>query len=155
MENYFSTYIERDVRRLFPALNLQVYERLVSMLARSSGEIVNASDFARSLGVSQPTVRSHLRIVEGTFLWRSVEAHHKSARRKMVKMPKGHLRDAGLINFLLGNRDAEEMLNHPHVGRIWEGFVGEELIKGLKNRLMRVEVSSYRTYHGTEIDYIS
>ncbi len=68
MENYLKTYVEHDIRSLFPQLNFQAYKRFIQMLAFASGEIINAASFAQSLGVSQPTIKHYLEIVEGTFL---------------------------------------------------------------------------------------
>ena len=70
MENYVRSYLQRDVRILFPGLNLDAYQLFLDMLSRSSGQMVNASDLGRSLGVSQPTVQQYLRIAQGTFVWR-------------------------------------------------------------------------------------
>jgi hypothetical protein len=154
MENYFSTYINRDIRRLFPSLKIEVFRRFISMLAYSSGDIINASDFARSLDVSQPTVKLYLRIAEGTFLWRNLSSYRKSLRKRITKAPKGYLRDSGLLIHLMGIRSSSELFHHSRVGRIWESFVSEEIIKGFKNKLLDVQPSYYHTPNETEIDLI-
>lgn len=154
MENYFRTYIERDVRSLFPGLRLETYRRLVSMLGHASGQILNAAEFARSLDVSQPTVKSYLTIAEGTFLWRNLPSFAANIRRRVSRMPKGHLRDTGLINHLLGISRVEALLGHPLAGRIWEAFITEEIIKGFQNRLQTARFYYYRTHNGAEIDLI-
>ena len=100
-ENYFKSYIERDIRNLFPNLSLQTYNRLIQMLSYSTGEIINISNLARSLGVSQPTVKKYIDIIEGTFLWRRLLPYDKSPTKRVVKMCKGYLKDTGLINYLL------------------------------------------------------
>ncbi len=87
MENYLKTYIERDIRVLFPQLNIDAYKRFIQMLAFSSGDIINASSFARSLGVSQTTVKNYLDIVEGTFLWRRIPSWQKNVNKRIVKTP--------------------------------------------------------------------
>lgn len=154
MENYFETYVNRDVRTLFPKLNLQAYQRFVNMLAYSSGNILNASDFARTLDVSQPTVKYYLQIIEGTFLWRQLPSYHKNIRKRIVKMPKGYIRDSGLLNFLLGIRSEADFWNHPQAGRIWESFITEEIIKGFKSQLISIDPYYLRTHNGTEIDLL-
>lgn len=154
MENYFDAYVKRDVRDLFPGLNVLAYRTFLQMLAGASGEIQNASNFARSLDVSQPTVKSYWRIAEGTFLWRNLPAYSRNVVQRVAHMPRGHWRDAGLLCHLLRVRSASELKGHPQVGRIWEGFVIEELLKGFKNRLIACDAFYYRTHNHAEIDLV-
>lgn len=154
MESYFQTYIKRDIRDLFPGLNTEVFQTFIQMLASSSGDMINASEWARSLSVSQPTVRNYLRIAEGTFLWRTLPGYSQDAEKRVVKTPKGYLRDAGLIHFLLRLRDREDLRQHPRSGRLWEAFVAEEIIKEFKNHLFFGDFFHYRTQHQAEIDVV-
>jgi predicted AAA+ superfamily ATPase len=154
MENYFQTYIKRDIRDLFPGLNTEVFQTFIQMLASSSGDMINASEWARSLSVSQPTVRNYLRIAEGTFLWQSLPAYSQDAEKRVVKTPKGHLRDAGLTHFLLRLRDREDLRQHPRAGRLWEAFIAEEIIKEFRNHLFTGDFFHYRTQHQAEIDVV-
>lgn len=154
MENYLKTYVERDVRALFPQLNLEAYKRFIQMLAFSSGEIINAANFARSLDVSQPTIKSYLEIVEGTFLWRRLSSYQKNVNKRIVKMPKGHIRDTGLINYFLRIQNVNDMKSHPQFGSIWETFIIEQVLRHFKNNAERVEYFYYRTHNQAEIDLI-
>lgn len=154
MENYLRTYVERDVRALFPQLNLDAYKRFIQMLAFSSGEMINASNFSRSLDVSQPTIKHYLDIVEGTFLWRKIPSYRKNITKRIVKMPKGYLRDTGLISYLLRINNANDLKSHPQFGRIWESFVTEQIIRHFKNKIERISYYYYRTHNQAEIDLI-
>lgn len=154
MENYFDAYVNRDVRNLFPGLNFIAYRNFLQMLAGASGEILNASNFARSLDVSQPTVKSYWRIAEGTFLWRNLPSYMKNVAQRVTHMPRGHWRDSGLLNSLLRVRSAADLEGHPQVGRIWEGFVTEELLNGFKNRMISCDAFYYRTANQAEIDLV-
>jgi predicted AAA+ superfamily ATPase len=154
MDSYFQTYIKRDIRDLFPGLNTEAYQNFIHMLASSSGEMINASEWARSLSVSQPTVRNYLRIAEGTFLWRTLPSYSQDVEKRVMKTPKGHLRDAGLMHFLLRLRDSKDLHHHPRAGRMWEAFIAEEIIKELKNRFDPGDFFHYRTQHQAEIDLI-
>ena len=154
MENYVKTYVERDIRALFPTLKLDAYRRFVQMLAYASGEIINASNFARSLDVSQPTIQHYLEIVEGTFLWRKFPSYQKNATKRIVKMPKGQLRDTGLINYFLRLQTTDDLKAHPQFGRIWETFISEQVIRHFKNQLEHIEYYYYRTHNQAEIDLI-
>lgn len=154
MENYLQAYIKRDIRNLFSGLDIQTFQRFVSMLAGSSGQILNYSDFARSLDVSQPTIKSYFQIAHGTFVWRIIQSYQKSIKKRIIKMPKGHLRDTGILNHILKNQNVESMLSCYAVGRIWETFIIEELIKGFNNTLELYEPFYYRTSNQSEIDLI-
>ncbi|HFC92018.1 MAG TPA: ATP-binding protein [Leucothrix mucor] len=154
MENYLKTYVERDIRALFPQLNIDAYKRFVQMLAFASGEIINASKFARSLDVSQPTIKHYLEIIEGTFLWRQIPSYQKNIRKRLVKMPKGHLRDTGLINYFLRLHNENDMKAHPQFGQIWEIFITEQIIRHFKNNLESVEYYYYRTQNKAEVDLV-
>lgn len=154
MENYFQTYIARDIRRLFPGIASQTFRRFVKMMAFASGQIINFSNFARSLDVSQPTVKSYFSIAEGTFLWRMLPSFNINYVKRIVKMPRGHIRDTGLITSLLNIHSIDALVSHPDFGRIWESFIIEQLIQGFKKDLIPINTSYYRTHDGREIDLI-
>ncbi len=154
MDNYLKTYVERDIRALFPQLNIDAYKRFVQMLAFASGDIINASKFARSLDVSQPTIKHYLEIIEGTFLWRKIPSYQKNTRKRLVKMPKGHLRDTGIINYFLRLQNENDMKAHPQFGQIWEIFITEQIIRHFKNKLESIEYYYYRTQNQAEVDLV-
>ncbi|VAX08499.1 hypothetical protein MNBD_GAMMA26-708, partial [hydrothermal vent metagenome] len=74
MANYFNTYINRDMRTLFPRIDLIKYRRLLAMLSHLSGTIINKSEIARSIETSEKTVRDYMEIITGTYFWRQLEA---------------------------------------------------------------------------------
>jgi predicted AAA+ superfamily ATPase len=154
MENYFRTYIDRDIRRLFPKLNMDAYKRFIKMLAFSSGNLINASNFAMSLDVSQPTAKSYFDIAEGTFLWRKIPSFQNNQMKSLIKMPKGHLRDSGLINYLLNINNLDQLKSHPQYGKIWEVFIIEQILKNCDAVMMRRQAYFYRTRGQAEIDLI-
>lgn len=154
IESYLDTYIERDIRSLFPELKLDAYRRFIKMLAFSSGELINASNFARSLDLSQPSIKRYMEIVEGTFLWRKLLCYTKNSSKRLVKTPKGHLRDTIINNYLLNINSEDDLLSHPQFGRIWESFVIEQIIKNLDLELLKHQEYFYRTHHQAEIDLI-
>lgn len=154
MENYFRTYIDRDIRRLFPQLNMDAYKRFIKMLAFSSGDLINISNFSTSLDVSQPTAKSYFDIAEGTFLWRRMPSFHSNGLKSLIKMPKGHLRDTGLINYLLNINNVEQLKSHPHYGKIWEVFIIEQILKNAQASMLKHQAYFYRTRGQAEIDLI-
>lgn len=154
MNSYIQSYIDRDIRRLFPTLNFDAYRRFVKMLCFASGEIINLSNFSRSLGVSQPTVKKYVEIMEGTFMWRVLKSYEKNQGKSIVKMSRGHIRDTGLLCYLLNIHKIDDLKSHPNYGRIWESFVTEQILKGLQNHLITHQYYYYRTRSQAEIDLI-
>lgn len=154
MQNYLQTYLDRDLLRLFPGLDREKFRLFASMLAQLSGTVINYADVARSLGVSQPTARDYFRIAHGTFLWRHLPAFEKNAVKRVVKHPKGYLRDSGLLHFLLHIQDADMLRAHPRMGASWEGMVIENVLRGLDARGAAYQAHHYRTGAGAEVDLV-
>jgi predicted AAA+ superfamily ATPase len=155
MENYEDAYIYRDIARQYPKLNKVSFQRFISMLSKLSGTILNKSDIARALEVSESSIREYLSLAEGTFLWRALPSYEKSGLKNTVKMPKGHIRDSGLLHSLLGITHLEKLYHDPIVGRSFEGFIIEEILKGLTaTMLTHWSPYYYRTRGGAEIDLI-
>ena len=152
--NYIDTYLLRDIGALFPNLNRDRFRQFVALLSQHSGNILNNADIARTLGVSEPTVRDWLRIAHDTFLWRHIPAWDRSPAKQLVKHPKGYLRDSGLLHRLLRIPDHQLLATHPVVGKSWEGMVVETLLRGFENAGIDVEPFHYRTRGGAEIDLI-
>lgn len=154
-ENYFRTYIERDILRQFRGLDLIRYRRVVRMLSHVSHTVINRSEIARSVESSEAAVRDYMDIVEGTYFWRSLPAFRTSKIKTTVKLPKGHFRDAGLCCFLQNLTDASQLETFPRLGHLFEAFVVEELIRGLEaSGARQLRYSHFRTKAGGEIDLI-
>jgi uncharacterized protein len=154
MNQYIGTYLYRDVAKLFPGINETRFRMFVQILAGFSGNVINYSDVARSLGVSQPTVRDYFEIADGTFLWRTIPSYTRNTLKRIVKHPKGYFRDSGLLHYLLRIPDVDLLASHPMMGRSWEGFVIEEIIRGLNATGAGFDYYYYRTGGGAEVDLV-
>jgi predicted AAA+ superfamily ATPase len=155
MENYVQTYIQRDIRALFPRLDLVKYQRFVSMLSALSGTIINRSQVGRSLDISEKAIRDYLQIAEGSYIWRNTLSYEKSISKSVVKMPKGNLRDSGLTNYIQVITQREQLLNYPNVGAAFEAYISEEIIKGIQaTEIVNWNHYYFRTRNGAEIDMI-
>ncbi len=155
MAQYQQTYLQRDVRSLYPGLNMENYRRFITMLSELSGTIVNRSEIGRTLGISESTVRDYLDIAQGTFVWRNLPSLERTASKSLVKMPRGYLRDSGLLHHLARVRQKEQLFSRPGTGTAFEGFVIEEVVQGLQ-AVERAPwaFSFYRTRGGAEVDLI-
>ena len=155
MSNYFDTYINKDIRRLYPRMDIVRFKRFITMLSELSGTIINRAQAGRALDLSEVSVKDYLDIANQSFIWRQIPSFSKSKKKSLIKMPKGHLRDCGLSNYFLDIKNKEQFLRSPKSGHIFEAFVIEELIKGLNCKLSgRWNYYYYRTRNGLEIDLL-
>ena len=154
VEQYIRTYLMRDVKRLFPGLDEVRFRRFLEMLGGLSGRVLNYAEVARALGVSQPTAQDYFDIAHGAFVWRSIPSYTRDVLKRVMKHPKGFLRDSGLLHALLRIPDRDALLSHPQVGASWEGMVIEEILRQLNAMGVAHEYYHYRTGNGAEVDLI-
>jgi uncharacterized protein len=153
-ESYIKSYLERDIRALFPQLRLDSYQKFIRMLCTSSGELLKASNFAKSLDVSEPTIKNYMNIAEGTFIWRKLNPYSKNSNKRLIKMPKGFIRDSLIKNYFLNINSIEDLEAHPNFGNTWESFIMEQIFKNLNSKSIRYFPYFYRTHHQAEIDLV-
>ncbi len=149
-KSFIQAFLERDLPQwgiVAPPLSLL---RFWTLLAHSHGQIWNAADPARSLGVSEPTARRYLDILSGVFMIRQLQPWHANLKKRQVKAPKIYLRDTGLLHQLLGIRSPKDLLTHPKCGGSWEGYVIEEVIRAVEPD----EAFFWATHNGAEIDLL-
>ena len=153
-ENYFKSYFYRDIAGLFPKLNKERFRLFIKMLAGLSGRVINNADIARALDLSQPTIKDYFEIAHGTFFWRQIRPFDRKSVRRIVRHPKGIIRDSGLLHHLLKIDTQQALIAHPQMGLSWEGMVIEQIIRSLETIGVPHEYSYYRTSDGREIDLV-
>jgi len=124
--------------------------RFWRMLAHYHGQIWTASDPARSLGVSEPTVRRYLDTLTQTLMVRQLQPWHENLGKRQVKAPKIYFRDTGLLHALMGLSTLPELLVHPRCGASWEGFALEQVLRLAKPD----EAYFWATHQGAELDLL-
>ncbi len=154
LEAYVATYIERDVRTVTKVGDLATFQRFVELCAGRTSQMLNYSALAGDAGVSQPTAKAWLSVLEASFLAFRLPAFHGNVRKRLVKMPKLHFYDTGLACWLLGIRDAGQLRNHPLRGAIFETWVVSEICKHRQNRGEPRRMYYYRDRAGTEADLV-
>jgi len=155
MEQYSINYVGRDIRALFPRLNIHNFRRFLTLLAQFSGHQINMSDMARALEVTVSTVKDYLDIIHQTFLWRNLPPYTKNPLKKVQKAKKGFFRDQGILHYLLKITGLDSLLLHPVAGFSFESFVIEEIIRGFQSTMAtQMEFSYYRTIDKSEIDLV-
>jgi predicted AAA+ superfamily ATPase len=149
--DFIRTYLERDIPQLGPRIPAETLRRFWTMLAHNQGNLLNAANIARGLGVSGVTVGNYLDLMVDLLLVRRLPPRLANVGKRLVRSPKVYVRDSGLLHALLGIADKEALLGHPVVGASWEGLVLENLI-GLARE--RAQASFYRTSSGAEVDLV-
>lgn len=148
--NFIKTFIERDIPQLgfqIPALQLK---RLLVMCAHNQGQLLNYSKLGESLGLTHPTVRRYIDLLEQTFILRTVLPFGANVRKRLVKSPKVFVRDSGLLHQLLAIPDFNSLLGNPIFGSSWEGVVIENVLVSKPDW----DYYFYRTASGDELDLI-
>jgi predicted AAA+ superfamily ATPase len=152
LDDFIRSYIERDLGHLFGVdLSPILLRNFWSMLAHTNGNIWNSEVFARSLGVSAPTVLRYLDFLEGGYIARRLQAWFVNAKKRLVKSPKVYIRDTGIEHRLLNIPDYDSLLGHPAVGGSWEGYVIEQIFQ---QKLPNIDLFYYRTQAGAECDLV-
>jgi uncharacterized protein len=148
--NFIQALLERDLPQWGVRVPAAALRRFWVMLAHYHGQIWNAAEPARALGVSEPTTRRYLDLLTDAFMIRQFQPYYANIRKRQVKSPKVFVRDSGLLHQLLGIQSMRSLLMHPKINASWEGFVIEQLL--------RVEPHDERffwaTHQGAEIDLI-
>lgn len=147
---FIQTFLERDLPQLGVAIPAPALLRFWTMLAHYHGQIWKAAEPARSLGVSEPTVRRYLDLLTGLFMVRQLQPWHENLKKRQVKAPKVYIRDSGLLHQLLGIRSEAELLAHPKCGASWEGYAVEETLKVVQPD----EAYFWATHTGAELDLL-
>lgn len=150
LQNYIRTYIERDIPQLgfqIPALQLR---RLLTMCAHNQGQQLNLSKLGESLGLTHPTIKRYIDLLEQTFVVRTIQPYEINIKKRLVKTPKVFVRDSGILHQLLQIANFNALLGNPVFGSSWEGIVIENIIVNLSSW----DYFFYRTATGDEIDLI-
>ncbi|MDD6890240.1 MAG: ATP-binding protein [Bacteroidales bacterium] len=150
--NYYSTYIERDVRRLSGITNLDAFQHFIRLAAARCGNEFNASSLAVEVGVSSPTIKSWLGILKASFIAFSLQPYHTNISKRLAKTPKIYFYDTGLLCWLIGINTPQQLSCHPLRGAIFENFAVVELLKMQLNADSFAQMCFYRENSGREVD---
>jgi Predicted ATPase (AAA+ superfamily) len=152
--NYYQTYVERDVRQIASIRNLLAFETFLKLLAGRVGQILNLSDLANSTGVSSTTLSEWLSILEASFIVYRLKPYFRNFGKRLIKAPKLHFLEPGLVNYLLGIRDVQQIPTHPLLGGMFENLVVSEAIKACLNARMNPNLYFLRDSKGLECDLL-
>lgn len=154
LSSYVQTYVERDVRSIANVGDLVTFQRFLELCAGRSAQLINYSSLAADCGISQPTAKAWLSILETSFVLFRLPPYSGSTRKRIVKMPRLHFHDSGLACWLLGIRTTEQLHAHPLRGAIFESWAISEILKHRWNVGEARGLSFYRDRDAVEVDLL-
>ena len=154
-ESYIDTYLDLDVRDMIKADNLSVFKRFIQICAVHSGQLLSMESISRDVGISAPTVRKWLSILEASFIIHFLEPDCGNLGKSIVKTPKLYFTDSGLLCHLLRLGSREELLLSRYKGAVVETFAVSELLKYRMNQAKQPNLTFYRDSKGFEVDTIA
>lgn len=153
-ESYLQTYIERDVKSFGAVGDTMAFVSFMRVLAARTGQEMNYSDIARDIGVTAPTIKSWLSVLEASGLVFLLRPYYSNVTKRIIKAPKVYFVDTGLAAFLTGWNTPETLANGAMAGSIFETYVVSEIIKSYWYNGRSPNIYYYRDNHGAEIDVL-
>jgi predicted AAA+ superfamily ATPase len=154
LSDYVMTYIQRDVRQVINVGDLQAFSGFLKLCAGRTAQEINLSKLGSDAGVSHNTARSWLSVMETSYIVHRLPAWHANIRKQIVKAPKLHFFDSGLVCYLLGIREPEQLRLHPLRGAIFESWVVSEIYKYCVHNGLQPDLFHYREARGPEVDLL-
>ena len=154
LSDYTTTYVQRDVRQVINISDLQAFSGFLKLCAGRTAQEINLSTIGNDAGVSHNTVRAWLSVLETSYIIHRLPAWHTNIRKQVVKAPKLHFFDSGLVCYLLGIREPGQLRLHPLRGAIFESWVVSEIYKACVHSGMQPRLFHYREARGPEIDLL-
>lgn len=151
---YLETYLNKDVRVLSNIGDMRDFSRFIRLLAAQATQILELSYYAKDLGVSVPTIKRWLSILEASYIIFLLPAYHNNLGKRIIKSPKIYFYDTGLISYLVGIRTMEHYDKGPMSGALFENYIVSEVLKKNLHTAAGVELYYFRTSDKTEIDLI-
>ncbi|HLQ36531.1 MAG TPA: ATP-binding protein [Planctomycetota bacterium] len=151
-QDFIRTFLERELPMLGTQVSPVALGRFWRMLAHWHGQIWNASELGRSLGLGDTAARRYLDLLASAFMVRTLQPWFENLGKRQVKAPKVYVADSGMLHALLGIADQHDLLGHPKIGASWEGFLLGQVIQRLGAR--PEECYFWGTYQGAELDLL-
>lgn len=150
--SYVATYVERDVRQILNVSDLVAFETFLSLSAARTSQLLDHNRLGSDVGISQPTARKWSTVLEASYVAYRLPPYLRNLGKRLVKTPKLHFFDSGLLCYLLRIRNPEQLRLHPLRGAIFESWVVSEIGKAYRNRGERPNLMFFRDHHGLEVD---
>jgi predicted AAA+ superfamily ATPase len=154
MAGYIQTYLERDVRQIVNIGDLNTFHRFLRLMAARTGQILNMSDLSRDLGMSVPTIKKWISILEASCQIFLLPPHFNNLGKRMIKSPMVYFLDTGIASYLMGIHSEEPLRKGPMMGALFETLVVSEWVKAFYHRGEHPELYYWRSKTGLEVDLL-
>ena len=154
LQQYYQTYVERDVRALINVAHLDQFERFIRLCAGRAGQLLNLTSLANDCGISQPTASAWLSALKASFICFALQPHFQNFNKRVIKTPKLYFFDTGLLCYLLKIQNVETLAVHPLRGNIFENWVAGEYMKFYFNQGKEPPLYFWQDAKGHEIDLV-
>ncbi|GAB4288122.1 MAG: ATP-binding protein [Marinilabiliales bacterium] len=152
--SYYETYIEKDLRQLIQIKDLFLFQKFIRLCAGRIGQIFNASQLSNEVGVSVPTIKSWMSILEASYVATLLPPYYENIRKRLIKSPKLYFYDVGLAAYLLGIENHQQLFRDPMRGALFENMVVMDVIKTRFNLGRDTNLFFYRDSHQNEVDIV-
>jgi len=152
--NYLQTYIKRDVSDLLNIHNIKLFGDFISLCASRTGQLLNLNNLANECGITFPTARSWLSVLETSYIVFLLHPYHENFTKRIVKSPKLYFYDTGLVSHLLGIKCEEELMKETLRGMLFENLVVSEIYKRNYHKNQLRNFWFWRDSNGREVDLL-
>lgn len=152
--SYLQTYVDRDVRSYIKQSNLHDFERFVKLLAARTAQELNCSTLSRDIGVSVPTIKSWLTLLEASGIIFFLMPYHKNFGKRIIKAPKCYFIDTGIVSYLVGLQSEQHALSGPMSGALFETACVSQFYKRFSALADPCSLYYYRSTDGLEVDLL-
>lgn len=151
---YEETYLNKDVRMLSNIGDMRDFRRFIQLLAAQVTQLLDLSQYARDLGVSVPTIKRWISILEASYIIFLLSPYHINFGKRIIKSPKLYFYDMGLVSYFVGIKTMELYNTGPMAGQLFENYIISEIFKKNVHTASGAELFYLRTSDKTEIDLI-
>ncbi|HOW35742.1 MAG TPA: ATP-binding protein [Candidatus Omnitrophota bacterium] len=152
--SYLQTYVDRDVRSYIKQSNLHDFERFVKLLAARTAQELNCSTLSRDIGVSVPTIKSWLTLLEASGIIFFLMPYHNNFGKRIIKAPKCYFIDTGIVSYLVGLQSEQHALSGPMNGALFETACVAQFYKRFSALADPCSLYYYRSTDGLEVDLL-
>lgn len=152
--NYYQTYVERDVRQLINLKDVAQFQKFMKLVAGRVGQLMDYSSLAGDVGVSATTIKHWLSILEASFILYKLPPYFENFGKRVIKTPKYYFMDTGLLCFLLGIENPQQVARDPLIGQLFENLVVIDVLKNFYNNGKLDNLYFFRDSNGLEADLL-
>ena len=153
-KSYIDTYIQRDVRNMIQVRDMGRFQHFLRLCAGSAGRAVNLSELGSECGISHPTAKAWISILEASFIVFQLRPFHNNFRKRLRRTPRLYFYDTGLAARLIGMESPAHLSTHPERGFLFENWIISEAVKTFHNRFNEPSLYYWRSQGGLEVDLL-